>query len=78
MKGIERYEEDDFDKSVLAVNLAFSQKHIILDDKCKLTKADIENFKYSKSKDENVKYATKKDGFLACLRIAIKFFGTKL
>lgn len=76
--SVERYEDEDFDKSVIAVNLAFSQKHIILDKDCKLTKADIENFKYSKSKDENVKYATKKDGFLACLRIAIRFFGTKL
>lgn len=76
--SVERYEDDDFDKSVLALNLAFSKKHIIIDKNCKLVKADIENFKFSKSKDENVKYATKKDGYLACLRIALKYFGTKL
>lgn len=75
---IERYEDDDFDKSVAALNLAFSKKTLLIDEKCKLVKADIENFKFSKTKDENVKYSTTKDGYLACMRVAMKFFGTKL
>lgn len=72
---VERYEENDFDKSVAQLNLAFAKKRVILDEGCKLTKADIENFKFSKSKDENVKFSTKKDGFVACLRIALKYYG---
>lgn len=75
---VERYEETDFDQTVASLNLAFSRKTLLLDTKCKLVKADIENFKFSKTKDENVKYATTKDGFLACLRIALRYFGAKL
>lgn len=71
---IERYECDDYDKSVARLNLAFSKKRVLLDKSTVLTKADIENFKFSKSKDENVKYATTKDGFVACLRLAMKYY----
>lgn len=72
---IERYEISDFDKSVAQTNLAFSKKQIKLYDNCKLTKADIENFKFSKSKDDNVRYVTTKDGFVACIRIALHYYG---
>lgn len=73
--SIERYEISDFDKSVAQTNLAFSKKQIKLYDSCKLTKADIENFKFSKSKDDNVRYVTTKDGFVACIRIALHYYG---
>lgn len=72
---VERYEIDDFDKSVAQLNLAMSNKSVLVDNHCTLTKADIENFKFSKSKDETVKYRTTKDGFVACMRIAIKYYG---
>ena len=72
---VERYEIDDFDKSVAQLNLAFAKKRILICNTCKLTQADINNFKTSKSKDENVRYATTKDGFVACLRIAMRYYG---
>lgn len=72
---VERYEIDDFDKSVAQMNLAFAKKLCLLDTTCVLTKADIENFKFTKSKDDTVKYATTKDGFVACIRIALHYFG---
>ena len=73
--AIERYEEEDFDKSVAQMNLAFSNKSVLIDKNCVLTKVDIESFKFAKSKDENVRYQTTKDGFVACMRIALKYFG---
>lgn len=73
--SIERYEVEDFDKSVAQLNLAFSKKRIMLYNNCVLTKSDIENFKFNKSKNDNVKYITEKDGFCACLRIALKYYG---
>lgn len=73
--GIERYEIDDFDKSVAQLNLAFSKKRVLIDKGCKSLKANIENFKFNKSKDENVKYATEKDGYIACLRVALHYYG---
>lgn len=72
---VERYEVDDFDKSVAKLNLAFSKHLMLIDKNCALTKADIESFKFTKSKDDNVKYVTTKDGFVACLRIALHYFG---
>lgn len=72
---VERYEIDDFDKSIAQMNLAFSNKSVLVDKHCVLTKADVENFKFAKSKDENVRYQTTKDGFVACMRIALKYFG---
>ena len=74
-QSIERYEIEDFDKSVAQTNLAFSKKLVLVNNSCSLTKADIENFKFSKSKDENVKYMTTKDGFVACIRIALHYYG---
>ena len=73
--SVEKYTLEDFDKSVANMNLAFSKKKVLIDKNCKLTKNDIENFKFSKSKDENVRYATTKDGFVACLRVALHYFG---
>ena len=73
--AIERYIIEDFDKSVTQTNLAFSKKAILIDKDCVLTKNDIENFKFNKSKDETVKYITTKDGFVACLRTALHFYG---
>lgn len=73
--SIEKYNIEDFDKSVSQLNLAFAKKHILIDSKCHLTQNDIESFKFSKSKDDNVKYVTKKDGFVACLRVAMHYFG---
>ena len=72
---VERYEIDDFDKSVAQLNLAFSTKSVLVDRHCVSTKVDIENFKFAKSKDENVRYQTTKDGFIACMRVALKYYG---
>lgn len=74
-QAIERYTIEDFDQSVAQLDLAFSKSRILVDTSCVLTKSDILNFKYSKSKDENVKYVTTKDGFVACLRIAMRYYG---
>lgn len=72
---IERHTPEEFDKSVAQLNLAFSKKLMLIDNSCKQVHADIYNFKFSKTKDETVKYQTTKDGFVACLRVAIKHFG---
>lgn len=72
---IEKYDVEDFDKSVTQLNLAFSKKRILLNKSCVLTKTDIENFKFTKTKDDTVKYTTQKDGFVSCLRIAMKYYG---
>ena len=73
--SVEKYMIDDFDKSVSQMNLAFAKKRVLLDKACHLVQNDIEAFKFSKSKDDNVKYTTKKDGFVACLRVALHYFG---
>lgn len=73
--SVERYIIDDFDKSVAQTNLALSKKLILINNICKLTKIDIESFKFNKSKDENVKYITEKDGFVACIRMALQYYG---
>lgn len=72
---VERYEIEDFDQSVAQINLAFSKKLILIDRNCKLTTNDIYNFKFNKSKDENIKYLNTKDGFVSCLRTALKYYG---
>lgn len=72
---IERYEIEDFDKSVTQLNLALDKSLVLLDKSCKLIKSDIESFKFSKTKDDTVKYATTKDGFVSCLRTALRYFG---
>ena len=73
--SVERYEIEDFDKSVAQINLAFSMKRILIDKGCVQTRSDIESFKYSKTKDETAKYITQKDGFVACLRLALQYYG---
>lgn len=72
---VERYTEEDFDRSIAKANLGFAKNQIKIDESCTLTKGDIESFKFSKSKDESVKYRTTKDGFVACIRIALKYNG---
>jgi len=71
---VERYEIEDFDKSVAQLNLAFAKNRILISRAATLLKTDIENFKFSKSKDDNVKYLTSKDGFVACLRAALYYY----
>lgn len=73
--SIEKYNIDDFDKSVAQLNTAFSKHLLYINSNCKFIKADIENFKFSKSKDENVKYITQKDGFVSCLRTSLLYYG---
>lgn len=72
---VERYVTDDFEKSVAALNLAFGNNVIQIDRSCKLVQSDINNFKYDKTKDETAKFKTEKDGFIACLRIALRYYG---
>lgn len=72
---VERYIIDDFDQSIAQMNLAFSKKLVLINTSCKLTVSDIYNFKFSKTKDENIKYLTTKDGFVACIRTALKYYG---
>lgn len=72
---VERYFIEDFDQSVAQINLAFSKKLVLIDRTCKLTTNDIYNFKFNKTKDENIKYLTTKDGFVSCLRTALKYYG---
>lgn len=74
--SIERYEVQDFDKSVSDLNMAFANRRVMIEENCKLLRGDIENFKFEKSKDDNqMKYRTQKDGFVACIRIAMHFYG---
>lgn len=72
---IEKYEIEDFDKSVTDLNMAIDKKLVLVHKDCVQTKLDIESFKYSKSKDETAKYLTDKDGFVSCLRNAMKYYG---
>ena len=66
---------EDFDISVTNTNLAFSKKRILVCRQCRAVKSDIENFKYAKIKTEEAKYLTDKDGFVSCIRTAMKYFG---
>lgn len=72
---IEKYNIDDFDKSVTQLNLAFSRGLVLIDRMCTLTRSELDNFKFAKTKDDTAKYITEKDGFIACLRTAIKYYG---
>lgn len=72
--NVERY-TTDFDQSVTQLNLAFSKKLVLIDERCVLTRADIESCKFAKSKDDTMKYSSMKDGFVACIRVALKYFG---
>lgn len=71
---IEHYDVDSFETSVNNLNLAFGKKSVLIDHSCKAVRADIESFKYSKDKDETFKFKTEQDGFVACLRIAMKYY----
>lgn len=73
--AIEKYYVEDFDKSVGQLNLAFSKRLVLVDEHCQLLRSEIENFKFAKSKDDTMKYITQKDGFIACLRIALHYYG---
>lgn len=72
---VERYEVNDFDKSVAQTNLGFAKKLILVDERCVGTKADIENFKFTKAKDDTVRYVSTKDGFVSCIRVALHYYG---
>lgn len=71
----DRYSIDDFEKSVVDLNLAFSRKLVLLNKDCRATKGDIESFKFVKTKDEEAKYVTDKDGFVANIRSSLRYFG---
>lgn len=71
----ERYYDDDFERSVGQLAMLFDNGGIKIDIECKLTKADIDNQKYDKNKDEAGKFRTRKDGFVACIRSAMKYYG---
>ena len=73
--SVEKYSIDDFDKSVAQLNLAFSKSLVLIDKGCSLTRSELENFKFAKTKDDTAKYITEKDGFIACLRVALKYYG---
>lgn len=69
----ERYNIYDFDLSIINLNLALSNKKVLIDNSCRLTKTDIENFKYDSK--NNGKYRTNRDGFVACIRTAMIYYG---
>jgi len=74
--SIERYEVPDFEKSVANLTIAFANRKVMVEQQCKLLRGDIENFKFMVSKDENqMKYRTQKDGFVACIRVAMHYYG---
>ena len=55
--------------------MAFGKKAVLIDRRCGGVKADIESFKFAKMKTEEMKYTTEKDGFVACIRTALKYYG---
>ena len=69
----ERYGVADFNLSVTQLNLALSNKKVLLDNSCKLTKTDLESFKYDVK--DAAKYRTTRDGFVSCLRVAMTYYG---
>ena len=69
----EPYVIPDFNLSVIQLNLALSNNKVLLDQECKLTKTDIESFKYDVK--DNGKFRTTKDGFVACIRVASYYYG---
>lgn len=72
---VERYEAEDFAKSVGDLSLAMSKKLVKIMHGCKLTVNDIHNFKLNRNKDQTATFRTQRDGFVACLRIAMKYYG---
>ena len=73
---IERYELEDFEKSIQSLDMAFYNETLLIDNHCKQTINDIEKFKFAKTKDTNdIKYRSDKDGLCACLRVALAYYG---
>lgn len=70
---VERYSNLDFEASVNDLNLGLANKRVFLDSHCRLTKGDLENFKYDKRVPG--KFKTDRDGFVACLRMAMSYYG---
>lgn len=70
---VEKYNIYDFEQSVNSLNLAIANDKILLDTHCKLTKGDLENFKYDPKNPG--KYRTDRDGFVACIRTAMTYYG---
>ena len=69
----DRYEVPDFGLSVMQLNLALSNRKVLLDSSCHLMKTDIESFKYEVG---NLgKFRTTRDGFVSCLRTAMVYYG---
>ena len=74
--SFEHYDTEDFDKSVMQLDMAFSKKEFFISKECILVKNDIELFKFNRTqRDVNAKYRTTQDGFVACLRMAIAYNG---
>lgn len=71
--SVERYGVNDFEMSVNELNLALSNDRVLIDSHCRFTKSDLENFKYDKKAPG--KFRTDKDGFVACLRVAMSYYG---
>ena len=71
--NIESYVPDDYQQSVVELNHAFGTNQVFINKQCKLTLADIENVKYDEKDKGKIK--TIKDGFVACIRAAINYYG---
>lgn len=71
---IEHYGIDNFELSVNNLNLAFGKKQILVDKSCKILMSDIDAFKYDKSKEEQFVFKTQQDGFVSCIRVAMKYY----
>ena len=75
--SFEHYGIDDFDKSVMTLDLTFSRKEYLVLKGLTGVKNDIELFKFNKTTqhDQEAKYRTTQDGFVACMRMAMKYYG---
>lgn len=76
--SIEHYGVDNFEQSVNNLNLGFGKKLVLINRDCKITRADIEAFKYDKMSTEAFKFKTELDGMVSCLRIAMKYFSVSV
>lgn len=71
---IEPYETENFELSVNSLSYALARNLVRVNSFCKSTIADIESFKYDKRRDDAFVFKNESDGFVACLRTAIKYF----
>ena len=69
----ERYDVKDFDLSIINLNLALANNKVLIDKLCKLTRSDLESFKYDNN--NNGKDRSNRDGFVACIRTAMIYYG---